>query len=266
MLIESAGRGARRDRTRTHLRASARINDSFTTHSPTCVLVRAPLARRQTHLRSTTPKRRMTKIDYENGVHKDMGKAQAHVVNLGDKTSMKIVLQPGFDWVSEVGPKLPGCPKWCPANHFGYLESGTMKVKYEDGSTSPSTGESYLIPPVRPAPFVSDAESLATVPSRVSSVASLLTTGTDLSPPRYPGHLPEVIGDIPASWSSSPSPPRRLQHEGLMTPRGTSERHPRTRAKRQKRKRSTAHPHADDTRRRRRCSFSDDVEVLTRNA
>ena len=90
----------------------------------------------------------MTRIDYDNGVHKDMGKAQAHVVNLGDKTSMKIVLEPGFDWVSEVGPKLPGCPAWCPANHFGYLEKGTMKVKYEDGSEATvHAGESYMIQP-----------------------------------------------------------------------------------------------------------------------
>ena len=88
----------------------------------------------------------MTRIDYDNGVHKDMGKAQAHVVNLGDKTSMKIVLEPGFDWVSEVGPKLPGCPAWCPANHFGYLEKGTMKVKYQDGSdvTINAEGESEV--------------------------------------------------------------------------------------------------------------------------
>ena len=101
----------------------------------------------------------MTRIDYDNGVHKDMGKAQAHVVNLGDKTSMKIVLEPGFDWVSEVGPKLPGCPAWCPANHFGYLQSGTMKINYKDGSTETvNAGSSYNIPP---------------------------------------GHLPEVIGDVP---------------------------------------------------------------------
>lgn len=41
----------------------------------------------------------------------------------------------------------------------GYLEKGTMKVKYEDGSdVTINAGESYLIPP---------------------------------------GHLPEVIGDIP---------------------------------------------------------------------
>ena len=59
----------------------------------------------------------------------------------------------------QVSPKLPGCPEWCPANHFGYLQSGTMKVQYKDGSTETvNAGTSYNIPP---------------------------------------GHLPEVIGDIP---------------------------------------------------------------------
>ena len=59
----------------------------------------------------------------------------------------------------QVSPKLPGCPEWCPANHFGYLQSGTMKINYKDGSTETvNAGSSYNIPP---------------------------------------GHLPEVIGDVP---------------------------------------------------------------------
>ena len=141
----------------------------------------------------------MTRFDYDNGVHKDMGKAQAHVVNLGDKTSMKIVLEPGFDWVSRSAPSSRGCPAWCPANHFGYLEKGTMKVKYQDGSdVTINAGESYLIPPVRPAPFVSVAESLANIPSRASPVSWLPITGTDPYPPRYPGHLPRGCHISPA--------------------------------------------------------------------
>jgi|TARA_B110000977_G_C10859753_1_gene409255 hypothetical protein len=47
-----------------------------------------------------------------------------------------------------VSPKLPGCPEWCPANHFGYLQAGTMKVQYKDGSTETvNAGSSYNIPP-----------------------------------------------------------------------------------------------------------------------
>ena len=72
---------------------------------------------------------------------------------------MKITLNPGFDWIKDVSPKLPNCPSWCPANHFGYLEKGTMKVKFDDGSeVTVNAGESYNI---------------------------------------HPGHLPEVVGDVP---------------------------------------------------------------------
>ena len=211
----------------------------------------------------------MTRINYENGVHKDMGKAQAHVVNLGDKTSMKIVLQPGFDWVSEVGPKLPGCPKWCPANHFGYLESGTMKVKYEDGSdVTVNAGESYLIPPgaTRPLRFrrrIPRDRSLPRVFRRIAADDGDRPLPSTIPRPPSRGHRRHPLRHgrvLPVHRR------RRLQHEGLMTPRGTSERHPRTRTKRQKRRRSTAHPLADNMRRRRRCSFSDNVEVLTRYA
>jgi hypothetical protein len=101
----------------------------------------------------------MTVLDYTSGTKKEMGLATANVVNIGDKTSMEITLNPGFNWVESVSPLLPGCPKSCPANHFGFLKSGTMKVHYDDGTTATvNAGESYLIPP---------------------------------------GHLPEVVGDVP---------------------------------------------------------------------
>jgi hypothetical protein len=101
----------------------------------------------------------MTVLDYATGTKKEMGLATANVVNVGDKTSMEITLNPGFNWVESVSPLLPGCPKSCPANHFGFLKSGTMKVHYDDGTTATvNAGESYLIPP---------------------------------------GHLPEVVGDVP---------------------------------------------------------------------
>ena len=101
----------------------------------------------------------MTVLDYSSGTKKEMGLATANVVNIGDKTSMEITLNPGFNWVESVSPLLPGCPKSCPANHFGFLKSGCMKVHYDDGTTATvNAGESYLIPP---------------------------------------GHLPEVVGDVP---------------------------------------------------------------------
>lgn len=43
---------------------------------------------------------------------------------------------------------MPGCPDWCPATHFGYLESGSMKVKMQDGSeTTVNAGDTYHIGP-----------------------------------------------------------------------------------------------------------------------
>ena len=118
----------------------------------------------------------MTVLDYTSGTKKEMGLATANVVNIGDKTSMEITLNPGFNWVESVSPLLPGCPKSCPANHFGFLKSGTMKVHYDDGTTATvNAGESYLIPP---------------------------------------GHLPEVVGDVP--WYVR----RKQQKRSLLVSRG----------------------------------------------
>eukprot|EP01051_Picozoa_sp_SAG22_P026708 SAG22_NODE_8565_length_644_cov_3.071560_1_plen_123_part_00 len=64
-----------------------------------------------------------------------------------------IKLDKGFDWKANIGPILPkdangNCPEWCPATHFGFLQSGTMGVKMKDGTEKTiHAGESYLIPP-----------------------------------------------------------------------------------------------------------------------
>lgn len=157
-----------------------------------------------------------TVIDYAAGGEKRFDKAVVNSVNAADGfTTMQITMKPGFDWQAEISPKLPGCPKWCPATHFGFLkvrpshthahtracahphacgsnahihaharsltharthprartrpharahkrthvrtsaplasmraQSGTMKVKYEDGSEATvHAGESYMIQP-----------------------------------------------------------------------------------------------------------------------
>merc|ERR1712224_33461 len=54
----------------------------------------------------------------------------------------------GFDWRANVKPILPGCPDWCPATHFGYLESGEMTVQMQDGTKKTvKAGETYFVPP-----------------------------------------------------------------------------------------------------------------------
>jgi hypothetical protein len=56
----------------------------------------------------------------------------------------------GFDWTATVKPLLPGCPDWCPAAHFGYLESGQMDIKMKDGAEKTfKAGETYMVDPGR---------------------------------------------------------------------------------------------------------------------
>ena len=61
---------------------------------------------------------------------------------------VRIELDAGFDWTESVKPHLPNCPDWCPATHFGYLESGEMGIKMTDGTeTVIKAGDTYLVPP-----------------------------------------------------------------------------------------------------------------------
>ena len=60
----------------------------------------------------------------------------------------RIEIDAGFDWKKNVKPILPGCPDWCPATHFGYLESGEMGILMKDGTKKTiKAGETYLVPP-----------------------------------------------------------------------------------------------------------------------
>jgi len=66
----------------------------------------------------------------------------------GGRQANRIVIDAGFDWTKSIKPHLPGCPDWCPATHFGYLESGIMKVQMKDGNIMTiKAGETYFVPP-----------------------------------------------------------------------------------------------------------------------
>ena len=59
----------------------------------------------------------------------------------------RIEIEAGFDWNKSIKPILPGCPDWCPATHFGYLESGEMGIEMEDRTKKTiKAGETYFIP------------------------------------------------------------------------------------------------------------------------
>jgi len=84
---------------------------------------------------------------------KELDKAKMWIHKYEGKQFMKMAIEPGFDWVKTAAPMLPKdadgkCPEWCPATHFGYLESGEMGLEFKDGSKKTvKAGESYLVPP-----------------------------------------------------------------------------------------------------------------------
>ena len=74
-----------------------------------------------------------------------------------NKQVMRIEIQAGFEWSESIKPILPGKPDWCPSSHFGFLESGLMKILMEDGSiVHVNAGETYFIPPRHRPEFLAD--------------------------------------------------------------------------------------------------------------
>jgi hypothetical protein len=79
---------------------------------------------------------------------KEMDGVKMWIFTHEGKKMSRIAIEPGFDWKKTVSPMLPGCPDWCPATHFGYLESGEMGIKLKDGTEQTiKAGESYFVPP-----------------------------------------------------------------------------------------------------------------------
>ena len=66
----------------------------------------------------------------------------------GGRQIMRIEINEGFSWTDNIKPILPGCPDWCPATHFGYLESGEMELQMKNGEKKTiCAGDTYFVPP-----------------------------------------------------------------------------------------------------------------------
>ena len=60
----------------------------------------------------------------------------------------RIEADAGFDWTASVKPLPPDHLDWCPMTHFGYLESGAMRVRMQDGTEQTvCAGETYFVSP-----------------------------------------------------------------------------------------------------------------------
>eukprot|EP00629_Pelagomonadales_sp_RCC1024_P019337 CAMPEP_0119259732 /NCGR_PEP_ID=MMETSP1329-20130426/432_1 /TAXON_ID=114041 /ORGANISM="Genus nov. species nov., Strain RCC1024" /LENGTH=137 /DNA_ID=CAMNT_0007259131 /DNA_START=72 /DNA_END=485 /DNA_ORIENTATION=- len=86
---------------------------------------------------------------------KEFGGAKMWVKNdLPDgRQVQRLFIPKGFDWRKTISPLLtkPGGEpvQWCPVTHFGYLESGSMCIKFKDSDELKviKAGETYLVPP-----------------------------------------------------------------------------------------------------------------------
>ena len=74
------------------------------------------------------------------------GKGQAAVVNVGGRTIGKGTFEPGWRWSENVKP-IAGTDS-CQVSHLGYVVSGRMTVRMDDGSEgSVRPGDVVAIPP-----------------------------------------------------------------------------------------------------------------------
>ena len=73
-------------------------------------------------------------------------KGKLQMVNFGEKSVGRAVLEPGWKWSKHVKPIAK--TKSCEAPHFQYHESGILHVKMDDGTEMDvGPGEISLIPP-----------------------------------------------------------------------------------------------------------------------
>lgn len=74
----------------------------------------------------------------------DKGKIQ--VVTIGDVTLGKFVLEPGWKWSTSVKPVVK--TESCQQHHTGYIISGKMKVRMNDGTEADlGPGDLAIVPP-----------------------------------------------------------------------------------------------------------------------
>ena len=71
---------------------------------------------------------------------------RVEVVNLGDVTAMRATFEPGWKWSESVKP-VAGT-KSCEVAHMGYMMSGRMMIKMDDGTEVEfKPGDVGVIPP-----------------------------------------------------------------------------------------------------------------------
>lgn len=95
-------------------------------------------------------------FDSPDEVRKFHSHGEAHVLELDGRTVIKSTFEPGWVWSNDVKP-IAGTDS-CQTRHFGYMESGEMKVVMDDGTElTAKPGELCVIEPGHDAEVVGDA-------------------------------------------------------------------------------------------------------------
>lgn len=86
---------------------------------------------------------------------RNVPKGKVDVVKLGGEQAMRVTFDPGWRWSECVKPVVG--TESCEVAHMGYLLSGTMMVKMDDGSECElNAGDVCVIPPGHDAWIVGD--------------------------------------------------------------------------------------------------------------
>ncbi len=84
-------------------------------------------------------------LDAPDGTQ-DFDKGKMQVVNIGDVSFGRFKLEPGWQWSKSVKPIVK--TESCQQHHTGYIISGRMKVRMDDGTESEAgPGDFAVIPP-----------------------------------------------------------------------------------------------------------------------
>jgi uncharacterized cupin superfamily protein len=82
---------------------------------------------------------------------------RVEVVNLGDVTAMRVTFEPGWKWSESVKP-VAGTNS-CEVAHMGYMMSGRMMIKMDDGTEVEfKPGDVGVIPPGHDAWVLGDEQ------------------------------------------------------------------------------------------------------------
>jgi hypothetical protein len=82
-------------------------------------------------------------------------KTRTDVVHLGGTTAARLTLEPGWSWAACIKRVVGGDS--CQLRHLGFVQSGTMRVTHDDGTTLElGRGETYVIEPGHQAEVIGD--------------------------------------------------------------------------------------------------------------